>query len=101
MDDLGRVDRRCHHVAGVVVLMIRRFIAWLFGPCIAAGHQWVFIPPTPEEAAQDHEAYQEWFDDYPLTPYPTLHGHSECAICGKAKVSASFGRPSGHHPGWG
>jgi hypothetical protein len=81
--------------------VIRRIIAFLFGPCAAYGHHWVDIPPTPEEAAQDKEAYQAWFDDYPNTEYPTLHGHTECEVCGGIKASANFGRPHGYHPGWG
>lgn len=82
--------------------MIQRLIAWLFGPCAAHGHDWAFIPPTPAESDQDKEAWQEWFDDYPLTPYPTLHGYTMCKRCQKIKASSgSSGRPSGHHPGWG
>ena len=82
--------------------MMLRFIAWMFSPCTAYGHKWTDIPPTPEEAEQDQEAYQSWFYNYPIEDYPALHGHTECLICGKVKASpGSSGRPSGHHPGWG
>jgi hypothetical protein len=82
--------------------VIRRLIARLFGPCAAYGHQWIDIPPTPEEAAEDQGAYQSWFDNYPIEEYPTLHGHTECSVCGGIKPSnGSAGRPSGYHPGWG
>lgn len=82
--------------------MFSRLLAWLFGPCFAYGHIWVVIPPTPEESAEDKEAYDSWFDNYPIEPYPSLHGHTECSVCRKIKVDGGgFGRPSGYHPGWG
>lgn len=82
--------------------MMRKFIAWLFGPCAAYGHQWVDISGTPEEIAAAEEAYKQWFDDYPIGTYPTPPGRTECSVCGELKPpSRGFGRPSGYHPGWG
>lgn len=66
--------------------MLKRLLKALFGPCLVDGHQWVWVPPTVEQAKLDEEAYRDWFDNYPIVNYSKPHGHHQCSICGDIKL---------------